>query len=242
MHTYACSDLHGNYKIWKHIQEYCKDDRLFFLGDACDRGKDGLKIIEELLKSNNVTYLKGNHEQLLLDAIRCVKKDWCDYNGEETQLLIINGGLSTLKDFMKKDLFSRLWYENKLNSLEECHLYKNNKSQNIILSHAGLNIENFMPEQTNFLWDRKHIHIPWPKDPIYDNWYIVHGHTPVQVFTNRWKVFRYADGHKIDIDCGTFRSGIAALLDLDTFDVIYFTEQGALTNDKINPKEASRTF
>ena len=85
-----------------------------------------------------------------------------------------------------------------------------------------------------------------------ENTYLVHGHTPVQYlrlmygyngmepFTENeikhkrdwyWdgnekviipEVIRYTDGHKFDIDCCTIVSGRIALLDLDTFEVIYF--------------------
>ena len=81
--------------------------------------------------------------------------------------------------------------------------------------------------------------------------YLVHGHTPVQYlkfdygyngqeplskedlkFKRTWdlnaiykpEVIRYCDGHKFDIDMCTIVSGRIALLDLDTFEVIYFDE------------------
>ena len=64
--TYCFTDLHGMYNLWAQIRDYCKpDDTLIFLGDACDRGNDGLKIIYELLKDPRVIYLKGNHEDIL---------------------------------------------------------------------------------------------------------------------------------------------------------------------------------
>ena len=50
MATYAFSDLHGEYKLFKQIQEYIqKDDVVYCLGDCCDRGPDGIKIIQEVL-------------------------------------------------------------------------------------------------------------------------------------------------------------------------------------------------
>ena len=61
MATYTFSDLHGEYKLFKQIQEYIqKDDIVYCLGDCCDRGPDGIKIIQEVLKDKRFIYLLGN--------------------------------------------------------------------------------------------------------------------------------------------------------------------------------------
>ena len=63
--VYACSDLHGMYRLWEQIRDYCDEtDKIIFLGDAADRGKDGRKIIQELLADKRVTYIKGYHEDM----------------------------------------------------------------------------------------------------------------------------------------------------------------------------------
>jgi serine/threonine protein phosphatase 1 len=67
--VYACTDLHGQYDLWKKISNYCdKTDTIYFLGDAIDRGKNGDKILIELLNDPRVIYLRGNHEQLMIDS------------------------------------------------------------------------------------------------------------------------------------------------------------------------------
>ena len=46
MAAYAFTDLHGQYEFWKQIKEFCQpDDKLYFLGDAADRGSDGVRIM-----------------------------------------------------------------------------------------------------------------------------------------------------------------------------------------------------
>ena len=71
---YACSDLHGNYNLWKSIKNYLKnEDTLIFLGDAIDRGSDGLKILYEIMRRPNTIYLCGNHEYMMSKAIRKIK-------------------------------------------------------------------------------------------------------------------------------------------------------------------------
>ena len=71
MAKYAFTDIHGNYNLWLAIKNYCKeDDEIFFLGDAIDRGPDGIKIMQELFKDKRVTYIIGNHEDMLLDYVK----------------------------------------------------------------------------------------------------------------------------------------------------------------------------
>ena len=51
MSVYALSDLHGNLNIWKKIKEFLKpEDKVYFLGDAADRGDYGWEIIKEIIK------------------------------------------------------------------------------------------------------------------------------------------------------------------------------------------------
>ena len=44
---YCFTDVHGNYNLWRQIHDYCDaTDTIYFLGDAADRGEDGLQIIQ----------------------------------------------------------------------------------------------------------------------------------------------------------------------------------------------------
>jgi serine/threonine protein kinase len=68
-----------------------------------------------------------------------------------------------------------------------------------------------------------------------NNEYCVHGHTPVMYmkeivrFMNfepvvDGEIYKYCGGHKINIDLGSFKTHRACLLNLDTFEPIYFKE------------------
>ena len=66
--TYAITDLHGMLNFWEQISEYCDEtDTIYFLGDAIDRGVDGLRVMESLLKDKRVIYLLGNHEEFFME-------------------------------------------------------------------------------------------------------------------------------------------------------------------------------
>ena len=68
MSAYCCSDLHGNKIIYDKIIDYVGDNKLFILGDLCDRGPDGYAMIKDALSRSNITYIKGNHEELFVNA------------------------------------------------------------------------------------------------------------------------------------------------------------------------------
>lgn len=214
----AVSDLHGNYPLWEKVKEQLQpDDELYFLGDAADRGLRGWDIIKEALANERVTYIRGNHDQFILDSW---KDDWFD-----TALWFYNGGRQTYMAIMNDSV---LEVEETLKKLQETPyartLYIGN---NIIgLNHAGCSVgygKDYALE--DLIWDRGHIadDIQFP-----DNIYIVHGHTrakylysygacDVQLNSSK-TVGRYCGGHKICIDGGSAYSNKCALLDLDTLE------------------------
>ena len=52
MATYVISDLHGQYKMFLKLLEkvaFSDADELYMLGDAVDRGPDGIKILQHVM-------------------------------------------------------------------------------------------------------------------------------------------------------------------------------------------------
>ena len=62
--TYVCSDLHGEYPAYQAIIGQLKEkDKLYILGDVIDRGPDGIKILQDIMKrkeKGQVEFLIGN--------------------------------------------------------------------------------------------------------------------------------------------------------------------------------------
>lgn len=231
---YCCTDLHGMYNLWRQISEYCDEtDTIYFLGDAIDRGKDGLKIMKEMLLDSRVMYLKGNHEDLMGDAVAEV------LDASHLDIFytwMYNGAQDTWKDLAQYSDSSKEWFMNKILAMPNNEVYINPKGQHIFLCHAGTALDYEPWEKTfagcegdMYLWDRHHFRKPWSEG--YPNWYVVHGHTPVQYLPKlnimpyetdnegRPLIKCYADGHKFDLDLGSFVSGTAALFDLDELKV-----------------------
>lgn len=222
---YACADLHGNYPLWEKIKEYLNDtDTLYTLGDAADRGPDGWKIIKEALADPRVVYIRGNHDQMLLD---CWRSEWRD-----NYLWFMNGGYETF-DAILADEKSEI-YLMQLARTKFYHCYENKNGQKIHLSHAGFTLmeNDELPNREDLLWDREHIddHCAWwPEENSND--YVVHGHTGCvssvfkrrscaapedTIFNDSKTVCRYVYGHKICIDGRSFMYNKIAILDLDT--------------------------
>lgn len=65
MATYVVSDLHGQYRIFLKLLEmvdFSENDQLYMLGDAIDRGPEGLNILQHVKNATNMDMLIGNHE------------------------------------------------------------------------------------------------------------------------------------------------------------------------------------
>lgn len=233
--TYACSDLHGMYKLWEQIRDYCDEtDKIIFLGDAADRGNDGLKIIQELLADKRVTYLKGNHEDMF--AI-CVP-EFSEGHFDNMSWWYANGGKETYDAVMKLSYEEQLYLAKKLDKLPETAWYKSPLGHTVFLSHAGTDLDlteddlRMMGRQYPYLWDRKHIGCGAPIGE-HKGVFQVHGHTPVIndrfVFYGHNKGAKietvFYDDHKYCIDMGAFATCKAALIDLDTFETKYFYDE-----------------
>lgn len=225
MSVYALSDLHGELELWNKIKNFLtKDDVLVFLGDVIDRGKDGLKILIEMLEDDRVIFLKGNHEQNLINAY--LDPDDLDF----LRGWFNDGGLYTWEEFLSWSKNKQKELYLKLSNLPSYAIYVNCNKTRILLSHSGFTPDKNSEDevlserkaQMKYLYNRKHIEDMWPDE--LDNTLVVHGHTPTGTIDrfSSGEVLQYCNNHKIDIDTGATFCGIAALLDLDTLLPIYF--------------------
>ena len=221
MRTIAISDVHGCYnelkELIKTLEEegkYNKNtDRLIFLGDYIDRGKDSrlvIKYIRELQEYNdNVIALMGNHEDMLLDYLCDRSESWV-YNGHMTTLNSYDG-------FDKQFGDDIVWMENLPLYFEDEHF---------IYVHAGIDPSKPMEMQkkNTLLWVRE--------DFIYDETEcdkrVIFGHTPTMNLNGGSKpVMTYGNGN-IDIDTGCVYGGAltALIINDDEIEGFYQVEKG----------------
>ena len=217
------SDLHGMLPLWQQIKDFLQpDDQLIVLGDCADRGRDGWQIIKDCLTDERITYIRGNHEDLLLKAWRT------EFTGEEFYLWMCNGGGTTYEALMAEEK-PDMWLHELNYQTKYFAVYENERGDIIHLTHAGFTPvdSDFYPSKYDLIWDREHLEdYPcswWDKENPKD--IVVHGHTPLPSLARRlgaptfeWGAFWYASNHKVDIDNGCCDTGVACLFDLDTFD------------------------
>jgi len=186
--SYIIGDIHGqddklerllaSIESRHHWKSPKKKGKLIFLGDYIDRGPNSQKVIDlamQGISSFSSVYLKGNHEQLLIEALnssdRNIWNNWMSAGGETT-LKSFGYDLFESK-YDHKLLIKKIGEErtNWLLGLELTHQF-----DDVICVHAGFNPEIQISNQTekDMLWIRKRFLNSNHKFA----YGVVHGHTP----------------------------------------------------------------
>lgn len=80
--TYVCSDIHGMGGTYLDtLNRLNKDDVLYILGDATDRGDEGIGILYDIMKHSGenpqkpqIKYILGNHDLMLIENMETIMK------------------------------------------------------------------------------------------------------------------------------------------------------------------------
>lgn len=239
MSVYACSDTHGNLAIAQQVVNIANDGNIvYFLGDSCDRGTHGWEIIKMFLRTENIVYLMGNHEDMLIKAMRPYFYHPEDDRYKFSKAFEVwswNGNNATFNSILDDDFEKASMYFSQLHTLKMFADYTNSKGNKIYMCHSGWeyflrNDYHDLKYNEKIIWDRSHYFEPhWLG---YNNEYMIHGHTPIPYLIEDaiedwpedkdWDTgaLHYCGGHKIDIDMLTVESHKACLIDLDTFEEI----------------------
>jgi len=209
--TYAVGDLHGRLDLLRLAVAAIADHvrggpfRVVFLGDYVDRGPESRGVIEfliDLQKRWPATCLKGNHEDLMVQAVTQAGggrlEHWLDNGGDET---LRSYGLrpdSDLGEGVPREHIR--WMAGLPSTTGDGHR---------IYVHAGVApgvpIERQKPE--TFLWIRERFLQARPSG--FDA-HIVHGHTPV--WEGKSEPARpELLGHRTNLDTGAFATGVLAI-------------------------------
>ena len=155
MATYACTDLHGQKDLLVKIQKFLQpDDVVFFLGDAADRGAHGWEMIKMIAQDKRFIPIKGNHEDMLIDAARSYYPD--ERIGHGFSLLASNGGKVTFYD-MTNDQWGEQWI-NHIRKYPTHAEYTNTQGQLVLLSHAGYTPYYDEEDGGIGIWHNREIH------------------------------------------------------------------------------------
>lgn len=228
------------------------DDILIFIGDAIDRGPDGWRIMKELFNDERVIYLQGNHEKMMADAINSfitlerMTMLWFANGGEQTWKDIENFSDDLLMGIVKMiyKMPTKYVYKSPKGHTVILEHAGYTPFDTPHRSHDPLWDREHFYDSWDGNWG-------YEEKSEVETTYLVHGHTPVQYlefhygykdqpkktkemikYGIQWdkyydcdwtpEVIHYCEGHKFDIDLCTIVSNRIALLDLDTFEAIYF--------------------
>jgi len=216
---YVVSDIHGNIQRWQSIKHQIKlkpEDHLYILGDVIDRYPDGLKILREIIKSPNMTMLKGNHEYMMQQYFDSDCDAYCE------RLWYNNGGYCThsaFKHYRKEHRTEILDYIASLPVNIEIEV----NGRQILLVHGApleaqrLSLREYESPEKFSVWYRLR-----PYDVLNMDKLVIFGHTPVFNYESDLPAKIMIRSDKIDIDCGSgYSYGRLACLRLDDMAEFY---------------------
>ena len=213
---FAIGDIHGCSRTFEKLLtqkiQLTKEDQVYCIGDYIDRGNDSKGVIDLIIKLRNEGFqiftLRGNHEQMMMDAMTDKKS---------LSLWLDNGGKNTMKSFGIKSLDELPpEYMAFLNETELCL-----QKDHFIFVHAGLNFRNkdIFADKEAMLWERDF----FPQQPVLEDRLLFHGHTPIPLtFILKQK------GNCINIDGGcvyTNRPHFGNLVAIDCNKREFFIEE-----------------
>lgn len=94
---YCMSDIHGDERRFCRMLrqiDFGPQDHLYILGDVIDRVPGGVSILQWVMEQPNITLLRGNHEQMCLDAMGPHQKPYA------RELWLGNGGDCTYAELV----------------------------------------------------------------------------------------------------------------------------------------------
>ena len=205
---FVIGDIHGRIEALKQVLTKStfnyETDKLIILGDVCDGGKNTKEVVNELLKIKNKVFVRGNHDQWLLDFIN---KD------EMPSIWTSQGGWATINSYGL--LYGVKVPKKHQKFFNDSILY--HEEDNMLFVHGGFRAYNGTKpkdeEPQVLMWNRDLIN--WCEDgnkiPDYTKVFI--GHTTTQV-KDMLEPTKFQN--LIMMDCGGGWNGKLALMNINT--------------------------
>ena len=228
---YAIADVHGRYDLYLKMLDrigFGDGDILYFLGDAIDRGPDGIKILLDMMSRTNVVPFLGNHEDMMLRVIGSIGKmltpmEKADVEGTMIGWSAFNGGDVTWEAYCALPEEQR---QALLGYLKTFRLYEETEinGHRFLLVHAGLGkyAEGKTPAdctEEEMIWERMDY------DRVYlPDVFLVTGHTPTGYIDPACRNRIVQKNNHIAIDCGAVFSGVLGCVCLETLSEYYVSE------------------
>ena len=222
---YVISDLHGYpFERFTELLEkagFSDSDQLYVIGDAVDRGKDGVRYLLWLMEQKNAELLLGNHELMMRGCDFLFEPEATERmknldSKQKTRLglWMSNGATRTVEGLFRlsqEERRSILSYLNQLSSYKTVRAGE----RDFLLVHSGL--RGFSPDKAleaypveDLVWNR-----PALTDRYFDDRLTVFGHTPTFFYGEKYRSRLISTDTWIDIDAGAGYGCAPVLLRLD---------------------------
>lgn len=210
---YVMSDLHGCYEEYLEALEaidFKDSDQMYILGDIVDRGKEPIRLLQDMMMRSNVFPIIGNHEFMAQSVLRklCVEitEKNADTHLSETDMencyhWCKDGGDVTLEQFRT------LSFEEKqdiLDYLDEFSLFEEVRvnDRDFVLVHAGLNPFVLGKPLDEYKLEEVIFKAPDYNRIYFEDKYLVSGHKPTVSIDKKQKGRIIEMNRHIAIDCG----------------------------------------
>lgn len=210
--VYVLSDIHGNMRRFKSILKQINlqpEDTLYILGDVIDRHPDGIKILRQIMAMPNAKMLLGNHEYMMLRALKEPYDGEDDWEDEQPDAAISlwyqNGGGVTHNSWKHTRIAVRAEIIAYLHSLPLNYTVEVGGKRFLLVHGAAEEKSRFYGTKhkgivTHFaVWDRRastELSVP-------DGYTLIFGHTPTINLQDQIVLEIWYGEHRIGIDCGS---------------------------------------
>lgn len=212
MARYALTDIHGCARTFKALVleqlQLQKTDELYILGDLVNKGPDSKGVIDFILELQQQAYqvhcLRGNHDQMLLNAVKKGPKA-LTLTDTEQKLVLQSFGIDRFEELPK--VYCKF--------LKALPYYL--KLPDYYLVHAGFNFAKAdIFKDKDAMLNLRGYKVDWEK---LDNKLLLHGHTPLALHSIKKAVAHKKPCLNLDAGCVYYRNaslGNLVALDLDT--------------------------
>jgi len=210
---YAIGDVHGELAKLDELLRFIREDagsrkapyKIVFLGDMIDRGPDSHGVIVKVMAltaSGEAVALKGNHEELMLNAYDNRESVgiywWAENGGDETitSYMLANGAKDDFRDAI--DAAHIAWLKSLPTMIRD-------EQRGLVFVHGGIDPKTFpLCSDEIRMWTRSNKFFDpgrWPKRDELEGVLVVHGHTPTHDFD------RHSHPRRVNDDTGACFGG-----------------------------------
>ncbi len=210
---YAIGDVHGELEKLDDLLRFIRDDvqrrqtphKVVFLGDMVDRGPNSHGVVARIMaltQSGEALALKGNHEELMLNAYHNRESVgiywWAENGGDETitSYMLANGAADDFRDAI--DPAHIAWMKTLPTMIRD-------EARGLVFVHGGIDPKTFpLCSDEIRMWTRSQKFFDpgrWPERAELEGVLVVHGHTPPHDFEP------HSNPRRINVDTGACFGG-----------------------------------